>query len=488
VWEYRVGHIIDELRKIPDESVQMVVTSPPYWGLRIYSGEQEIIWGGDEKCKHEWTEAGGGLHHENRNFHSGTQDEVKGQGPLVNVREDARSKSGLCQKCGAWRGAFGLEPEISLYVEHTVQILREIRRVLRKDGVVFWNIGDSYATRLEGDGWGDYEWNTGGAVAPEKGTVSKHKRERTSGLKPKDLCLIPFRVALAVQADGWWCRSDIVWVKPNPMPESCTDRPTKSHEYIFLFTKSKDYYWDQEAVRESSTCADPASPNYRARGKSDSREKHGGVEGGVKPAFGNEGFYQPTSRNIRSVWTIATQPYAEAHFATFPEELPERCIKAGSSERGNCPDCGAPWVRAIKRKKTPRTERTDNPNIGGLMRCPAEIDQVTTMGWRPTCSHYPRTNEWVEYIDFEDTKNPTAEELSENERRAKVQAELLEFWKPLKTIPALILDPFAGSGTTLWVARRLGRHAIGIDISNQYKELGTKRAKLDVPAIESYGD
>ena len=371
------------------------------------------------------------------------------------ARDSAREiPTGCFCECGSWKGAFGLEPTIEMYVEHTVQILREIRKVLRKDGVVFWNIGDSYASQ-------------GGPQVPQTAnsnrvggsdTQNDHRsRQPSPGLKPKDACLIPFRVALAVQADGWWVRSDIIiWSKPNPMPEAVTDRPTKSHEYIFVFTKSKDYYFDADAVREENS---PNKPWGRASAAIRAPDRGG--DPGLMAVAGQVSAtdkYHSSGRNIRSVWEIATQPYPEAHFATFPEEIPRRCIKAGTSEKGCCPACGAPWERIIEKEYLKPAERTTTGNDdyvsgGGKSKRRGGINDGTfptgliprTIGWKPGCT-CPRDDK-------------------------------------LPPVPCLVLDPFAGSGTTLRVARDLGRHAIGIDISNEYKELAKDRALLNYPDI-----
>lgn len=517
MWEYKVGHVIDVLRTFPSESVQCVPTSPPYWGLRVYAitkefkteaeaddwsrtqaellqekygndhtwyisapstkieeeediyegdilngfevvGKRvkvswhgnisaEVIWGGADGCKHEWGKKG----KKHRGGPAGNS--ICTMGRDQSARDESRDiyTGEICLKCGAWKGAFGLEPTIELYVEHTVLILREIRRVLRKDGVVFWNIGDSYTSgNREGHGT-----NVGYKQETNRGASGKNDPPRArvpDGLKPKDLCMIPFRVALAVQADGWWVRSDIIWSKPNPMPESVTDRPTKSHEYIFLFTKSEDYYWDYEAVRERQ------GTNTHPRGRGTAKKE-------VKPGLGiksNSSFNRamaqytevPGGRNIRSVWTIITQSYSEAHFATFPEEIPRRCILAGTSPKGQCPKCGMPWVRIIEREAMPRNETRTHSTEGqrqGKTPCPEPTNGVTgptikTLGWEPQC-----------------TCN-------------------------LEPIPCIVVDPFCGSGTTLRVARDLGRDAIGIDVSNNYKELAEKRADLKIPDITKFGE
>ncbi|KKK95546.1 hypothetical protein LCGC14_2671720, partial [marine sediment metagenome] len=203
-----------DMSELGDESVQMVVTSPPYWGLRKYSGEQDLIWGGDENCKHRWDIEKITAETWNKDGHVPAFG--RGEQPTRTNRPSLWQKvehlRGSCSLCGAWRGAFGLEPTPELYVQHTIEILREIRRVLRKDGVVFWNIGDSYNGSTP---------NQSGHHGYKDGSANRDKRFSVGGvvgLKPKDLCLIPFRVAIAAQEDGWWVRSDIIWSKPNPMP------------------------------------------------------------------------------------------------------------------------------------------------------------------------------------------------------------------------------------------------------------------------------
>ncbi len=234
-----------DMSEIPDESVQCFVTSPPYWGLRKYAGEQELVWGYNH-CEHMW------VSHSKYWDNRAASLMAAGEGADFGGKRDNRGQltTNTCSLCGAWRGAYGLEPTPEMYVQHTIGILREIRRVLRKDGVVFWNIGDSYGSGKgtcfnPGGGKGSFSGHgdrkDAGAYPLDRGNVSML---RASGLKPKDLCLIPFRVAIAAQADGWWVRCDVIWNKPNPMPESVTDRPTNSHEYILMLTKSgTPQYW-----------------------------------------------------------------------------------------------------------------------------------------------------------------------------------------------------------------------------------------------------
>jgi DNA modification methylase len=258
------------LASMPADSVDCVVTSPPYWGLRDYGSD----------------------------------------------------------------GQLGLERTPEEYVANMVAVFAEVRRVLKPSGTCWLNLGDSYAGARPAGGGTMAGFNdryfgreTDGGKQTEMDT-GKPARDAVAGLKPKDLVGIPWRVAFALQADGWYLRSDIIWSKPNPMPESVTDRPTKSHEYLFLLTKSPRYYFDQEGVRE------PEKPWNGGRINAPKFGPERLVGGSGAPGTTSKTFEVIKGANIRSVWTIATRPYPGAHFAVFPPELPERCIKAGSPELG----------------------------------------------------------------------------------------------------------------------------------------------------------
>ena len=229
-------------------------------------------------------------------------------------------------------GAIGLEPTFGEHINTIVTVFREVRRVLRSDGTLWLNYGDCY-----------------------------HNGDSLSGLKPKDLVMMPARVALALQADGWWLRSEIVWHKPNPMPESVRDRPTSAHEKIYLLTKSARYFYDAEAVRtktdrprayshrdnpHNQPHAWETSPTYHARHPGGHSRRHAGFNDRWDALSKEE--QQASGSNLRNVWTIATHPFPGVHFATFPPKLVEPCIKAGTSERGPCPECGMPWVRGME--------------------------------------------------------------------------------------------------------------------------------------------
>lgn len=352
--------VMDGLRSLADESVHCVVTSPPYWGLRDYGVEGQI----------------------------------------------------------------GLEPTFAEHVAKLLDVFREVRRVLRSDGTFWLNYGDAFANDAK---WGGA--TSGKHVAALHGSTGIGRAKRVTGFKPKDLMLMPERLAIAMQDDGWYIRSRIIWAKPNPMPESVTDRPTKSHEHIWLMSKSPRYYYDAVAIRETAESLGSKMPdgwdtgpgahgsvhrNGREKGKPreiGAKGNANGFRGGsyvggepgprtqrgnTKPGKnetdhrGKAGFNErwdkaeaagaaPLSRNCRDVWTIATSPFPEAHFATFPPELAERCIKAG------CPRAGT------------------------------------------------------------------------------------------------VLDPFGGSGTTGLVADRLQRNAILIELNPAYAEMANKRIRSDSP-------
>ena len=332
-----VGDCRSALKTLPDASVNCCVTSPPYWGLRDYqTGEWE---GGEPTCDHnvlkDW------------------------DGPGFAAQ--------MCKLCGALKvdRQIGIETTPEAYVENLVAVFREVRRVLTPDGVLWLNLGDSYAS-----GKGSC-FNPGGgskSLGQNRKAAGAHPLNRgnkstlaASGLKPKDLVGIPWRVAFALQADGWWLRQDIIWHKPNPMPESVTDRCTKAHEYIFLLTKSDRYFFDGAAIREPSVTNDTRRP-YGSPGANalDPRGKQG--EGqqrgkGGRNAFRGQGHFRdgengPANRagrdmrdvgagevrNRRSVWTVATRPYNGAHFATFPPELIAPCVLAGCPQGGTVLD------------------------------------------------------------------------------------------------------------------------------------------------------
>ena len=306
------GDSLDVLKSMADESVDCCITSPPYWGLRDYGTATWI--GGDAECDHKV----------GRFEYSVSKMQAGNKGSAGHQARD------ICPKCGAIRKdkQLGLEKTPEEYVSNMVQLFREVRRVLKNDGVLWLNLGDSY----NGSGGAGGDYNAGGI----KEGQPKYNGRNIGSLKPKDLVGIPWRVAFALQADGWWLRQDIIWHKPNPMPESVRDRCTKSHEYIFLLTKSARYYFDSEAIKE------PA--NYDGRKdtvmKGSAKYQNGYFPTDVNTQSialkGHERWKENADgvkvRNKRSVWTVTTKPYKEAHFATYPPDLILPCVKAAKPD------------------------------------------------------------------------------------------------------------------------------------------------------------
>jgi DNA modification methylase len=278
----------------------------------VWEGEGDLI-EGSTGCKHRW---GDEIPGDSRGG-SGTPTDKNNRGE--GYGRDAE-KGAFCLDCEAWRGSLGLEPTPELFVKHIVQVFREVRRVLKPSGVCFVNLGDSYAHGQPGAGSVFDNGRTDGRKSYDADKARGREKLSTlvSGLKPKDLCGIPWRVAFALQADGWWLRSDIIWSKPNPMPESVTDRPTKSHEYIFLLTKSQKYFWNQEAVREGGKNNDVVTWTERKGKGEPMRRGMRDASFGADPHLGTN----PNGRNIRSVWTFATEPMGDwvetSHLAHVP--------------------------------------------------------------------------------------------------------------------------------------------------------------------------
>lgn len=588
-WEIRQGDVIERLREMPDGSVHCCVTSPPYWNLRDYGVEGQI----------------------------------------------------------------GLEPTLDEWVAKMVEVFGEVRRVLRDDGTLWLNLGDSYSTNAAGN-----DDRNGSGRRAKRG---RPRRDLAIDLPAKNLLGQPWRVAFALQANGWILRSDIIWAKSNPMPESVTDRPTKSHEHIFLLTKSPRYFWDADAVREKGTnrapgnkksapgfVADPmrmrtragldqtppmatrnlrdvwtinpqpfdgwirtcrldrvepddasgdmmriASPDCPAHGDCPDRvptefcDEHAvdetnrilGTHG--RPALTPRGEIAPTDplcerwtatgssgcvllsrsdaatrRSMGSRRTdraqLTTSPCSASartpddthdtsgspasydsaartrasstsagsgsreletssdrtqtrtgdrctcthysvdtkktsHFATFPEALAERCIKAGTSESGSCPSCGAPWRRVVEKGEHNREQqracgadstggysgtatkdyasaRAEDPSAVKARILEGMRDRKT-LGWSPTCECRDETD------------------------RSESGTEIGALWRTPQPVPCTVLDPFAGSGTTLLVAERLGRDSIGIELNPEYVEMARQRInRADPMAPTPLGD
>lgn len=453
-----------------DESVHAVCTSFPYWNQRDY-GLPPTIWGGDSSCSHIWGETKRipvGRNDETPEALQRRYEQGHRRSPASKaIGQPTEATTGqFCQLCGAWRGCFGLEPSIGLHVQNAVLVCREIKRVLMKTGVFWLNYGDSYSTGKNGRSAADTK-----AVGNDDRTF-RDKPFSVTELPAKNLCMIPARVAIALQEDGWILRSEIPWVKGNPMPSSVTDRPGTAHEHVFMLVKSSRYYYDGFAVRKSGKeWAGQAGTFNRTNGKNTQlevpgqtypshRERDDRVPAGralrtSDPFFDSLDSYIAHLQDVRdnggmlvdtggvpAALVVNTQSYSAAHYATFPTKLISPLIK--TTPEKVCPECGKPWQRmkeptpeyaAVKESMLGQThqhrelESVMGKQVGwGKDKARVTAAHVTT-GWRPTCKcNLPES----------------------------------------ACVGAIICDPFAGSGTCGAVARELGRRFIGIDLSARY--------------------
>jgi len=539
------GHVLDTLRQLPAESVHCVVTSPPYFGLRAYGTEPQV-WGG-AVCEHVWgaeqPKPGSEYREgESTSIFAGREDKAEIREAFTKARGkfaldpnsgslSARTGGSFCQRCGAWRGELGSEPTPELFIRNLVEVFREVRRVLRKDGTFWLNCGDSMAG--SGKGYGsnpDPKWQNARCDS------NKQRPSKPNGaLKPKDLCEIPSLLAIALRDDGWYLRSRIPWIKRSAMPDSTTDRPGQAVEYWFLLSKSGDItYWthrDLPGVRSQpkpdyrwfdeleQVELDAAPPNWKAekiivKGKEKKRYRRFNLWGGhdyfydseaVKLAYSPKsiegdlytsdgvkdydgaGVQNPsdvkrrtmdamkngTGRNRRnSDWyfdslraildgqsmpmldedgnilalPINAQGSGLEHYASFPPSIVMPFVFAGTSEKGVCPTCGAPWARVVEKEsyitrptigRDTQKHKQEPENSGGLARCGGHVAvDSKTVSWRPTCSC--------------------------------VAAE---------PVACSVLDPFSGTGTTGIVAAKLGRNYIGLELSRKYVAMSLKRIR-----------
>ena len=391
--KFYLGDVMNCLKQIPDNTVQCVVTSPPYWSLRDYGVDGQI----------------------------------------------------------------GLEKSPEEFILKMVEVFREVKRVLRPAGTCWVNLGDSYIANKTGSNIQRNSKLEGGKDTQIE--ACKRPDKKSEYLKPKDLCGIPWRVALALQADGWFLRSDIIWSKPNAMPSSVTDRPGLAHEYLFLLTKKPRYYYDGEGIKEDVVNGDPNPPRGSAGvfGEVNAGRRKPDLRNGRIGAYQNRAICgegdgtTPTSeasrdiskRNKRTVWEISTEGCPEAHFATFPRKLVEPCILAGTSPKA-CQICGAPWGRVNEpseeyAKMLGKGYHDHSGDLTAGMSQPKKMPRTfadyITVDWVPTCK------------------------CVGNDGSGR----------------CIVLDPFGGSGTVTLVASGLGRDSIYIDLNQDYLDIALQR-------------
>ena len=508
------GNALSVLGCLPVDYFHCAMTSPPYFGLRKYSGGEEI-WDGDSACLHEWG-ADQPCHH------PGQVEQTKWKSAVASGYGQTQPSGNFCQLCGAWKGALGNEPSPELYLRHLVEICREVRRVLRPDGVFWLNIGDSWATHASGGKGYAHNFHSP-EVCIENGIDQPKPTARSMGMKELDMVLIPEQLALALRADGWYLRSILIWAKGvslsdeyngNPMPESVNGWRWEKHKVKVAKSAraSGDSYHSLAfgdspmGARDGRDFADhdkewqdcPGCPKCEKNGgyvlrkgswrPTDSYEhilmltktnsyycdREAVLERGVYPAGesrsgGNghksldagsrttEGLHNKDwngngGRNLRSVLAVPTRGFSGAHFAVYPPDLITPLIKAATSEEGCCPKCGSPWARVIQKPEVPHDGETDckNTDAQGNTRRLAVLRQAA----RERGQEYTNSSNTIGWL-------PTC------------QCSIQE------TEPCRVLDPFSGAGTTALVAERLGLDSIGIDTSAEYIQLAEARIVED---------
>ena len=329
------GHVIDCLRRLPAESVDVVVTSPPYWGKRDYGDECVSVWGGEATCDHKWGNDLPGIRTKWGNKETLSHKQKSNKGASNNIDALEKSAGNFCS-CGAWRGQLGLEPHPKMFIEHLVSVFREVKRVLKKSGIVFLNLGDTYfgdnGVAVRPEGWEDLEKIRLTAHAPAE-FIRERNRYRSNWLQPKQKMLIPPRVAIALQDDGWLVRNDACWIKENPFPESVIDRFSCTYEPVYVLAKNRKYYFDLDKVRKPF----PASTIQRFHrqfisdnktyNKNFTANKHLKFADKVKSGVAK-------GANPGDCWVFSTENLKEEHFAAYPQKLVEFLLSCSCPKGG----------------------------------------------------------------------------------------------------------------------------------------------------------
>lgn len=431
------GSSLEVLKTFPDECIDMVMTSPPYWGLRDYGTEGQI-WDSVEGCEHEW----GNKIIVSKRGTAGTGN-TGNHSKIIPGQDTKQEQGSFCLKCGAWRGELGLEPTFQLYIKHLCDIFDEVKRVLKKTGTCWVNLGDSYG----GTGSGQEKSpqaqgkQTNGQFF-EQSEARNIKNIATKGKYDKCLIQIPARFSIEMINRGWILRNELIWHKPNCMPISASDRFTVDFEKIFFFVKNKKYYFEQqlEKVKECSI----------------ERIKHSFHPNPEYPTVKCDGdmsrFVNPLGRNKRCVWKVETHGYSKAHFATYPEKLCITPIKAGCPEF-ICKKCGKPKIKIFVQE----VENTRPGNNTGNAKSGKDNDPNKSF-------HNSDQTKYRQKINY-------------------IEKGYTDCGCNAGFDGGVVLDPFCGAGTTLLQARKQGRKYVGIDVKSEYAKMADDRIYKETSLI-----
>jgi DNA modification methylase len=493
------GNTIDVLKTFPDESINCCITSPPYWALRDY-GTDGVVWDGDADCEHEFE-----LEESKNPADQGGKGE-KDNGKYGDWEGTTnKHRKGFCNKCGAWKGQLGLEPDFNLYIKHLCDIFDEVKRVLRKDGTCWVNLGDTY-------GGNNSRGSNGGRAG-----FGNEREGVFVRFESKNLCNIPSRFSIEMQNRGWILRNKIIWHKPNCMPSSVTDRFTVDFEEIFFFVKNKKYWFEQQLVPYDAPMNRWGGESLK-RDTSKTKEYKDIQKIGHSSAFRVGRPMRPNEqgKNMRTVWKIPTQPFPDAHFAVFPEKLVETPIKAGCPKE-ICTKCGKPrekiiakkeyivdekepsnkfkdatvnsaggraFITTIQRKYTPNQKDVAlylKSKIKDKALLDEEFGQHTWTHWvrtdesgasLPNPEQYLILKDMLELDGRFDKEMLTTVTIVSDDKGGKT--EVIGYTKcdcDAPFVAGIVLDPFMGSGTTAVFCEKNHYQWLGCEVSDKYCEM-----------------
>ncbi|MGC8584879.1 MAG: DNA-methyltransferase [Thermoplasmata archaeon] len=460
---------LDALKEMPDESIDCVITSPPYYGLRSYKGA-DTTWGGNPECDHEW------VGYIRKGMSGGLKSPMLKRKSEENFQIVSNQEQTICSKCGAWNGQLGLEPTFQMYIDHLMMITREIKRVLKKTGTLFWNMGDSYIGGHKGGSIYNKEWKISKTDAiPQIEMGRPQSNTKNMGISEKSLMMIPERFAMAMIDDGWILRNKIIWHKPNGMPSSVKDRFSNKWEYVFFFVKSKKYYFDLDAVKKPLTTS------------SIKRISQKNIPNQLNTIKIDEFGKEYPNMSIKKILNNMHQKYDEyssyegKHIGYLNED-DSIWVSPLESNQGDVLEThyhpkGDPTIHGQRLPPQPGQEGAFNPNGAN----PGDVINTPAVRHKSWYSGKALIHERLYDPDADGGDFLSIATIPHKESHFAVYPETLVTPLIKAGCPkhGVVLDPFAGSGTTGVVAEILGRDSILIEISSEYVKIIEDRMKTE---------